>query len=608
MSIHRRTFVTALGASLFAAGRARARELSVRVEADRSRLFVGDTLQYRVEITAEDVGRVPEPILPSALDQAFEVQGPFIGSSSHIVATGSRITRRETRTYTYELVPLRAGVFDLRAFVPGPGGTRIASNPLRVEVVGGAQAMAGAGSASAAPQADPTRDVHGFPKPTEPAGDVFVWAAVDRDEVYVGEQVNYTLDVYERNRFVNVQIRNLPSFKDFWTEELPEGQERRESVGGVPYRVHPGLRRALFPQRAGDLVIGSTEAVVGLRRIVRSPEVVVHVRPLPAKGQPKDFRPHNVGDFGIEATVDRRSVQQGEPLTLTVTVRGTGNVRFVDPDPWPALDGLRRYDPTVEVQTRVDLDGAGRMVIAGARRYKFLLIPERSGRLSIPAHSVTFFDPRTETYRTARTKPIEIEVTAGASGTETGEPGTIEQEGPDGEPMALMPIWTGDHLPRGRVREPWLTPKRWTAGMATVPLLVLAGHAVRLARERVLGPADARAAARARRMRRARLDRLATLVEADDRFYAELSALLHEVAVARIGPDAAGLPRDRLRRRLVDVGVPEDEVDRFDALMDACDAARFGGAAAGTVEERRKLAAEARELLLRGKLGRQVLR
>ncbi len=604
MAIGRRTFVGAGLLALLGAGAARAADLSVRVAADRTRAFVGDTIRYTVEITAEDAASVPEPILPSALDDAFDVQGPYVGSSSHIVAAGSRIARRDVRTYTFEIVPLRAGTYDLRAFVPGRGGTRVASNPLRLEVVGGAQAAAGAGSALGG------RDAYGFPEPDEPRGDVFVWAAVDRDEVYVGEQVNYTLDVYERNRFVNVQIRNLPSFKDFWTEELPEGQERRADVGGVPYRVHPGIRRALFPQRSGDLVIGATEAVVGLRRIVRSPEVVVHVRPLPAAGQPKDFRPHNVGQFGIEASVDRDRVRRGEPLTLTVTVRGTGNVRFVDPDPWPTLDGVRRYDPTVEATTRVDLDAAGRMVIAGERTYKFLLIPEREGELTIPSHTLTFFDPSEERYRTVRTEPLRISVAPAAGGTTEegagGKPGQAA-EGGDAGP-ALMPLWTGDHVPRARARTPWLTPARWAAGMASVPLVVLAGAGLRVARERLLGSEDVRALERARRMRRARLDRLGRLVSEPERFYAELGALLHEVAVARAGPEATGLPRERLVERLAEVGVPEDERERLSSLLDACDAARFGGAAAGTEDERRRLADEARALLLRGKLGRKVVR
>ncbi len=607
MSTTRRGFFLASAAlaALARPRRARAGDLSIRVEADRTRVFVGDTVRYTVEISAEDAARVPEPILPGALDDAFDVQGPFVGSSSHIVAAGSRISRREVRTYTFEIVPLRAGMYDLRAFVPGPGGTRIASNPLRVEAVGGATAQAGAGSGAAAGAG---RDAQGFPEPTEPRGDVFVWAAVDRDEVYVGEQVNFTLDVYERNRFVNVQIRNLPSFKDFWTEELPEASERRVTVGAVPYRVHPGIRRALFPQRAGDLVIGATEAVVGLRRVIRSPKVVVHVRPLPAEGQPKGFSAHNVGSFGIEAAVDRRRVRAGEPLTLTVTVRGTGNVRFVDPAPWPPIDGVRRYDPTVEVETRVDLDQAGRLVIAGRRAYKFLLIPRRAGTIEIPPHRLSFFDPAAGRYRTVSTDPITLSVEAAGAADAAAETPPAADAPAEGDAGALMPIWTGDHVPRATARAPWLTPRRWAAGMAAIPLLVAGRALFGMVRGRMLGPEEARAAARARRMRRARLERLPGLAGDERRFYAELAALLHEAAVAKAGPHAAGLPRHRLREELGKAGVPADELDRFDELMDACDAARFGGAAAGSEDERRALADAARALLLRGKLGRQVVR
>jgi hypothetical protein len=67
-----------------------------------------------------------------------------------------------------------------------------------------------------------------------------LWTRLDKPKAYVGEQLLYTLEVYERLAFPNFQLRTLPGFQDFWTEELPEGDVRIETVAGVPYRCAPG--------------------------------------------------------------------------------------------------------------------------------------------------------------------------------------------------------------------------------------------------------------------------------------------------------------------------------------------------------------------------------
>ncbi len=599
MVVHRRTFLTAqVGAlaALVAPGRARAaQDVTVEVEVDKSRAFVGDPVRYTVEVTGQGAGRLPEPVLPKALDGAFELRGPFIGSSSHIVSSGGRIERRAAMTYTYEIVPLQPGVYDLGALVRLPGGVVVRSRSPKLEVVGtAAEAAAGA-------QADSQR-------PDKPQGDVFLWATLDRKEVYVGEQVIYELEVYERNRFVNIQLRNLPSFKDFWSEELPEARARQETVGGVPYRVHPGIRRALFPQRAGELRVGSAEAIVGLRRTLRSDRIPLRVKPLPAAGQPAGFSAHNVGSFEISASTDRKTLRQGEPFTLTVVVRGTGNVRFVDPDPWPDIPGARRYDPKIDTQVRVDLDGSGRSVVTGERRYEFLVIAERAGTLKIPAHGLHFFDPHEEAYRFVQSPELElaVEPASGASGAAPGpEPAQAEVGADEGDGGGeLAPVLSFDTLPRHPPREPSLTPGRWVTGMLALPGVVGAGLALRVLRAR-LGDGQA---ARRRRERRARLDGLHAKARAGGgTFYAELAQILQEAALARAGEDAAGLARPALLARLAERGVPSEERERFAELMDTCDAARFGGAAADDEATRERLLSEAEQLLRKGEFGRGLL-
>ena len=57
----------------------------------------------------------------------------------------------------------------------------------------------------------------------------------------------------------------------------------------------------------------------------------------------------------LSASVDRTAVSVGDAVTLKVTVKGTGNVRNVQPPTLPPLPGWKSYEP----KTDVTLDGAG---------------------------------------------------------------------------------------------------------------------------------------------------------------------------------------------------------------------------------------------------------
>ena len=127
------------------------------------------------------------------------------------------------------------------------------------------------------------------------------------------------------------------------------------------------LQRALFPLAPGKLTVTPMEAQVSQRRLLRargaargasSPSrSTIEAVALPREGQPAGFPPGNVGRFTLDAAVDRAAVAVGDAVTLTVTVRGIGNVRNVVLPALPALPGWKSYEP----KTNVALDAAAVM-------------------------------------------------------------------------------------------------------------------------------------------------------------------------------------------------------------------------------------------------------
>jgi hypothetical protein len=578
MRTSRRPFLFGGAALLVSAPRSAlaAGELEVSARLDPPRAAVIDIVVLTVEVVSRGGGgRLPQVRLPAELAAACEIAEAGTRSSFRSSFVNGRVSQESVSVTTWHLTPLRVGKLRFTVTAHDETGATARSAELELDIVGAAAAAA--------------EPAESGPVPTRADAEVIMWATVDTAEAWVGQPVLYRLEVWERTRFTNIQIRTLPTFQDFWTEEVPEASQRMELVEGIPYRVHPGLARVLVPQRAGTLVVGPAEAVAGLRKRIASRAVEVRVKPLPAAGQPQGFAANNVGRFELEMAVDRPKVRQGEPFTLTWTVRGEGNLRFVDTGPPPHVEGARTYEPKVETVVEVTADSEGGMRPKGRRTYEMLVIPERSGRITIPEHKLAYFDPWKARYDVATAPEVHVDVTAeGAGGTVTEPPvGAAPVAGSEGD-GTLIPPPPASVLARVTPREPSLPAGRWLAGMLAVP--AIAGFAVAAAwlRERLAGDEHSRGIASRRQRRRELLARARASVATGSGFYVDLAALLQELALEHAGPGGVGLARPALLRVLRSSGIAPEHLAELEALLDACDAARFG-ASDVRPEERERL-------------------
>jgi hypothetical protein len=572
-------FAAAGLAVLVVPGRALAGEVSVEVRLGQPRARVGEGVFVQVTVEGRGGVSIGEPSFPVLAGVQVVERGSSFQQMTFGIGAGGGST--VTRTYDYLLVADRPGRFELEITVVADGHTvRPARAPV-LEVTGEAADAAEA----ATPQA----------RPGSADEEVFLWPTVDREEAWVGQALRYRLELWERTD-ADVQMRTIPTFEDFWVEELEADRRRRDMVDGVPYRVHPLLERALFPQKAGELVVGAGEVVVtpqsglglfrpGRRRpphAVHGPALRIRVLPLPAEGQPPGFPANNVGRFDLRSEVDRIALRQGDALTFTVTVRGTGNVRFVEPPPLPEMPGLRVYDPQEQLQV-----GFQNGEVAGERRWKYLVVAQAAGPVTIPALELDFFDPEPGGYRVARSEPIRIEVEP--DGTTTSAVPALESGAEPDEGELLADLVAPESLPRTEPRPPLLTPDRWAGAALAAPAAFGLGLLLLRVRDRVYG--DPRMRARVARVahRRRLVDDARRATARGDGFFPALGELLQTAAVER-APAGAGLPRERLAELLGREGVPEADLDRWRRLIDACDAARFGSEPSDEATRRQALA------------------
>lgn len=587
MLTRRRALALSLASlALLVPTRSHAAEVEVHAVLSQDQADVGVGVYLEVEVAVTDGKRIGQPRFTGA--EALTIQTGMTSSGVSVqFGMGSR-SSQSTKTYTYIVSASSPGEYEIGIEVEVDGKQYSPATKPKLSVGGEAKA-----SEPVTPEAGAV--------PISAQDEIMVWPIVDGSEVWVGQQIVYELQVWARI-MARMELTKLPTFKDFWTEELEVARNRRRAaVQGVPYDVFTYMRRALFPQQAGTLTIDAATVrsggTVGLFGGGTPPRehygraFAITVKPLPAAGQPANFSANNVGQFTLRSEVDRTKLVQGEALRLRATVEGTGNIALVALPSWPAPTGMKTYEPKPETPK---LDTKAKL-LSGERSWSMLLVAEQAGTLTIPAMTLDYFDPSVGEYRKATSEPITIEVEANPDAAPIRESSddAASTERPS-EPFAA-PL-AGDALARVEPREAWLTPQRWWRGLLAAPGLLALGWLARAAKQR-LGPDDqTRARAAEQRHRGNLLAQARAALDGGEGFHAKLAEALQRIAVERAGPRGVGLAREALMGLLRERGVPADEVERMQALLDACDAARFG-AGSGDVASRREQLDRATQIL-----------
>ncbi len=377
---------------------------------DRTRVAEGGVIT--LTLTLEGFSRdATGPDLPDL--EGFEVYDA--GHGTNITLINGRLS--QSTSYTYQLVARRAGQFTLGPIKVSDRGRLYTTEPLTLTVV---PASTGTGQSPSGTPPGASPGARTAPSGASDDDGLFAELVVDKEDAYVDEQILLRFLLYQR---VDVRVYELsgfspPTTEGFWREDLGQQPERRVRRDGDIYTVRE-VAWAIYPTREGELQIGPGTVTAHLpersRRLfggllnrrqvpIGSNRLTLRVKPLPEQGRPETFT-GSVGRFEIEAAFDSPQAYQGEALALTVTVRGEGHVQTIGAPAWPEWEGLRVFDSGEAVSVRKRLDG-----VEGEKTFTQVLIPTRTGALSLPPIRFSYFDPRRAAYATVRTPPLELEV------------------------------------------------------------------------------------------------------------------------------------------------------------------------------------------------------
>lgn len=249
---------------------------------------------------------------------------------------------------------------------------------------------------------------------------VQITSSIDRGEVYLGEALNLTLEYRELSvRGLRVQQLyrsgniELPSMEGFYAGSLVTEKDNIV-IDGALYAV-TRHRQRIYPAVAGELQIGpwrwqgtvrghTASGNPSMELDLHTPAITVRVQPLPAP--PSTFR-GAVGEFTIAQALPVSDLIQGVPVTLVLTVAGSGNpgtleAPVVPEAPWFSVEDPREEGaPTPESPT-------GQF----SKQFSYSLMPLKAGSFNVPAVSLTYFSPATRQYKSIRTAPVSVSVKA----------------------------------------------------------------------------------------------------------------------------------------------------------------------------------------------------
>jgi len=559
----------------FAPPAAHAQRVELRLDVDKHIATVGEAVGVSVHLTIDGRGSYSE-FLPPRME-GFERRGGGMTSQQTEIVNW-QVRQREVRSYI--AIPLKQGTLTIGPAAVRISGKLIQSNTVKVHVKEGS-------SSAATPDQDAQDDTldepqAAGPSPGVPRGgvlpSVFIGAAASPTKVYVGQQLVAQWRLYTQSDVLGFQMLKQPTADGFWMEELESPRRlrfERHMIQGRLFYSALITRKAFFPQRAGTLVLGPMEAQIRTMDLFagpvtrRSEQLSVEVLPLPQAGQPKDFAEPNVGRYDIAAALDRHEVAAGDAVTLKIVIRGSGNLQQLVAPKLGKLDGLKVYEPKVSV----DLDKTNEL--QGEKVVEYLLLPTRSGKLTIPSLTLQYFDPGKQRYRSASTLALELNVTGKmvATGTTRGD-GTQNVLGQDIRPP--LPARTLMHR-----RQPTaIGPIR--VALVIFPLAVLLLLAAYDAmRQRLARPTErALDRATAKKVRES-LRQAAEHERAGDSagLFAALANALREQLRHQLGRPVEGLTRDELRQQMQQAGMTDDLVRDVINELDNCDFARFAPSA-----------------------------
>ncbi len=533
----------------------------VKAEVDRRELSLGQSLRLTVTIEGTD-GQVD---LSGLTDFKVIQQG-----QSQQIQMGSSGVHQEL-VYTYTLIPKQKGALRIPPLPVSVNGKPHRTRAIDIQVLA-------RGTSRVRPKGKDGKTV-------------FVRARVSNASPYVGEQLVYTFQLFYRQPLDDIRF-GQPDFSGFTAEQIGKDRGFQTRIAGKRYQgierryllmpVAPGPReiapatlrcnlvqsrqrggRGFFDDFFPDPFSRNTRPVSLSTRAIS-----LNVQSLPAYTGDTPFS-GLVGRFELSARIDKQQLKVGESATLSLILKGRGNLQDLEPLQ-PAIPAhFKSYADTTEEQIELDPQG-----YHGQRIFRYALVPTRPGEFTLPGVTLAYFDPESKTYARQQTRAISLQV---QPSSKEEPPVQVTSPGERGKPEKQAVEFTGRDILPIKERLDLLEDQKplslgWFVLFLLLPGLLFGGVKLGLDLAR---PATDPASQMDRRAGKA-LKRASRAADPQTRLTALYQAVVSAI-LARAKLRGESLTYAEARRILEETGYGAEQAEQGAELLAAIESAKFSG-------------------------------
>ncbi|MCD4831484.1 MAG: BatD family protein [Anaerohalosphaeraceae bacterium] len=370
-------------------------------------IYAGESFSYYVVIEGDN--RAADVDLSSMAKYEPVSIGNKDYSQTSVSIINGRTTRQEKKQFVmgYGLTVNVAGVVTLPSVKVEVGGQTYATNPVAINVVQPAQ-----------------------------SDKLELDIRLSENKCFVGQAIFATVKFYVLTNIGSFNF-DLPIFDEnlFYIEEpdaeIPGAREymlrsgvkvnvvQKKTTRNGRDAIEISFTKVLIPKKAGVFDIAastvSADVIIGRSRgnfffdtqneykkfMTKSNPSKIEVLDLPQDSKPAGFY-GLVGKYDISASAEPVDVSVGDPITLTIKIKG----RYLKPVLWPRLESIEGFAE----KFKISAERSSPKIENKSKVFTQTIRPAGNNVLQIPAIPLAYFDPEKRQYVVVESEPVKLNV------------------------------------------------------------------------------------------------------------------------------------------------------------------------------------------------------
>ena len=541
----------------------------VTFEAKVSKKKLGINERLRIDFVMNEDGDNFEP--PNF--EYFTVIGP----NQSISNSWLNGVKTFSKTYSYFLIPKKKGKFTINQAKIEIDGDIYKTLPIRVEI---------------------TSAVEGPTNPNDPnyvvSENIHLVLEISNTNPYLNEAITVVYKLYASPevRLSNLREIDNPRYSDFWSQNINIKELKLENgaYDGKDYHYVVFRKMVLYPQKTGklDLEPLALNISVGVptskrdffgskifetvHKTITTSNRRINVRPLPESGKPDNFT-GAVGDFSFKVSISKNELKATEALQAKIEVSGKGNLKLIKLPRLTLPSSLEVYEPEHTENVSTNLYG-----MQGKISDSYTIVPSYQGKYPIPSIAFTYFDLKTNRYKTVSSRELIVNVTDGPTNNiSSNEDSSIA--GSNKRKVVLsndqfVSFKTKPNFISVETRLFFKTKLFWASLLAPFLAIPIAIFVRRRKDERDMDIVGQKVR-KANRLARKYLSQAKKVLGNKVAFYEALERALHNYLKSKLNIETSEFSKDKIQQLLKERFVALNVVEEFNELLESCELARY---------------------------------